>query len=204
MKKAFVILLLVLLGISVALNLYQYAIRIERYEDILSDTITVYDTIPHIKPIPTDSILLGYVTAKLPVSVPKLPKDVLKFPESTKKSQDSIGDSGKSVPKFDEEINFPIEIDNKGNSPDFSTDFPDSINVQIPITQKVYEDSTYKAYISGYNASLDSFYIYPQTKIVTIKEKPKRWNIGISAGYGITPKGIQPYLGIGIQYNWSP
>ena len=112
---------------------------------------------------------------------------------------DSVGNFGKSVPN-DKEDNFPTKIDNKGNFPDISANFPDSVNVQIPITQKVYEDSTYKAYISGYNASLDSFYIYPQTKIVTIKEKPKRWHLSVSAGYGITPKGLQPCLMVGVSY----
>ena len=187
MKKAFVILLCVLLGLSVALNFYQYEIRTEHHKDMVSDTITVYDTIPHIKPNPTDSTLLGYVTAKLPVSVPK----VERLDTQIKKD---------SVPKFGEEINFPTKIDNKGNSPDISVNFPDSMEVQIPITQKVYEDSTYKAYISGYNASLDSIYTYPQTKIVTIKEKPKRWHLSVSAGYGITPKGFQPCLMVGVSY----
>lgn len=192
MRKAFVILLCVLLGMSIALNFYQYAIRIERCEDIVSDTITVYDTIPYIKPTPTDSALLGYVTEKLPVSVPKLQKYTLKFPKSSEKLQDSVDNFSNNVPNFDEEVNFPTKTD----------DFPDSINVQIPITQKVYEDSTYKAFVSGYKASLDSFYIYPQTKIITIREKPKRWHIGITAGYGITPKGLQPYLGLGCTYTF--
>ena len=191
MRKA-VIILLCVLGISIALNLYQYEIRIERYEDILSDTITVYDTIPHIMPTPTDSVLLGYFTAKFPVSAPKLQKKALKFPKSAKKLQDSVANFSNNVPNFDEEVNFLIKTD----------DTPDSINVQIPITQKVYEDSTYKAFVSGYNASLDSFYIYPQTKIITIIEKPKRWHIGITAGYGITPKGLQPYLGLGCTYTF--
>lgn len=31
--------------------------------------------------------------------------------------------------------------------------------------------------------------------------RPKRWNIGIQGGVGITPKGIQPYIGFGLQYN---
>lgn len=194
MRKAFVILLCVLLGMSIALNFYQYAIRIERYEDIVSDTITVYDTIPYIKPTPTDSALLGYVTEKLPVSVPKLQKNTLKFPKSSEKLQDSVDNFSNNVPNFNfgEEVNFPTNTD----------DFPDSINVKIPITQKVYEDSTYKAFVSGYKASLDSFYIYPQTKIITIREKPKRWHIGITAGYGITPKGLQPYLGLGCTYTF--
>ncbi len=194
MRKAFVILLCVLLGMSIALNFYQYAIRIERYEDIVSDTITGYDTIPHIKPTPTDSALLGYVTAKLPVSVPKLQNNALKFPKSSEKLQDSVDDFSNNVPNFNfgEEVNFPTKTD----------DSPDSINVKIPITQKVYKDSTYKAFVSGYKASLDSFYIYPQTKIITIREKPKRWHIGITAGYGITPKGFQPYLGLGCTYTF--
>lgn len=194
MRKAFVILLCVLLGMSIALNFYQYAIRIERYEDIVSDTITIYDTIPYIKPTPTDSALLGYVTKKLPVSVPKLQKNTLKFPKSSEKLQDSVDNFSNNVPNFNfgEEVNFPTNTD----------DFPDSINVKIPITQKVYEDSTYKAFVSGYKASLDSFYIYPQTKIITIREKPKRWHIGITAGYGITPKGFQPYLGLGCTYTF--
>lgn len=183
MRKAFVILLCVLLGMSIALNFYQYAIRIERYEDIVSDTITVYDTIPHIKPTPTDSALLGYVTAKLPVRVPKMQK-------SSEKLQDSVDNFSNNVPN--DEVNFPTKTD----------DFLDSINVKIPISQKVYEDSTYKAFVSGYKASLDSFYIYPQTKIITIREKPKRWHLGITAGYGITPKGFQPYIGIGCTYTF--
>jgi hypothetical protein len=84
----------------------------------------------------------------------------------------------------------------------------DSVDVVIPITQKVYEDSTYRAVISGYNASLDELLIFPRKEIITIKQvpKPKRWSIGIQAGYGIplNLKGAQqfaPYIGIGIQYN---
>lgn len=82
----------------------------------------------------------------------------------------------------------------------------DSMAVSIPITQKRYADSTYTAWVSGYHAALDSIVVYlPQktttiTKIVT--QKPKRWGIGLSAGYGITPtEGFQPYIGIGVHYN---
>lgn len=101
--------------------------------------------------------------------------NVAKLPETGEKSQDSVPKSGKTV--------------------------GDSANVVIPITQKVYEDSMYKAYVSGYRASLDSFYIYPRKEVITIREKPRRWHIGISAGYGLTPKGFQPYIGIGVTYS---
>ena len=76
----------------------------------------------------------------------------------------------------------------------------------IPITQKQYSDSTYTAWVSGYMPSLDSISIYPRREITTItntiRKKPKRWGIGVNAGYGITPKeGMQPYFGVDINYN---
>lgn len=82
----------------------------------------------------------------------------------------------------------------------------DSIAVQIPIIQKVYEDSNYTAYISGYNPILDSLILKMSRELITIKEysKPKRWNVGIQAGCGLTLSRqlhIAPYVGIGISYN---
>ncbi len=90
-----------------------------------------------------------------------------------------------------------------------SENIPDSVEVEIPITQTVYCDSTYRAYVSGYRASLDSLIFYPQSEIVTInntgpKTKRKRWGIGIQAGYGISTHGtprLSPYIGVGISYN---
>ncbi len=78
---------------------------------------------------------------------------------------------------------------------------PDSAEVVIPITQKVYKDSTYTAYISGYRATLDSLAIYPQTRIITRTPKPKRWGLGVLAGAGATPEGIQPTVAVGVTYN---
>lgn len=80
----------------------------------------------------------------------------------------------------------------------------DSIDVVIPITQTEYADSTYHAWVSGYSAKLDSIYVFPRhdiTKIIQPSSKPKRWSIGVSAGYGFTPKGAQPYIGVGVSYS---
>lgn len=76
-------------------------------------------------------------------------------------------------------------------------------SVVIPITQKVYTDSTYTAYVSGYCPALDSLRITMRERIVTntIAAKPKRWGAGVTAGYAFTPKGFQPYVGVGIHYN---
>lgn len=80
----------------------------------------------------------------------------------------------------------------------------DSVEVVVPITQRVYSDSLYRAYVSGYRPQLDSIFVYPRTNYVTttVKEKPKRWGIGLQAGYGYSPgNGMSPYLGIGVSYN---
>ena len=69
---------------------------------------------------------------------------------------------------------------------------------------KEYKDSTYYARISGINAYLEEIRVYPKTITQYINTKeyvyipPKKWSIGIQAGYGITPKGLQPYLGFGV------
>lgn len=78
-------------------------------------------------------------------------------------------------------------------------DSTDSVEVELPITQKEYGDSTYKAWVSGYDAQLDSIKVYQPTRYITIiaKEKSKRWSIGVQGGIGMTPKGIQPYVGFG-------
>jgi|WetSurMetagenome_2_1015567.scaffolds.fasta_scaffold66886_5 hypothetical protein len=79
-------------------------------------------------------------------------------------------------------------------------------SVSIPISQKVYSGDAYKAYASGYRVTLDSLQLYPKnttttiTKVVTVTKNRSRWNLGISAGYGISKTGLTPYIGVGINY----
>lgn len=87
----------------------------------------------------------------------------------------------------------------------------DSIKVGnkfVPKEQKVYKDSNYMAWISGVCPKLDSIAVYPNTititndiyHTVTKYKPPKRWGIGITAGYGIGRNGLSPYIGVGISY----
>lgn len=78
----------------------------------------------------------------------------------------------------------------------------DTAYIELPITQKYYADSHYKAWVSGYAASLDSIHVFPKREIITntTKEKPRRWGFGLQGGVGMTPEGVQPYIGIGISY----
>lgn len=80
----------------------------------------------------------------------------------------------------------------------------DSILVEVPITSKVYEDSTYKAYVSGYLPRLDSIHIYNKERTITIRQQSYRrqiFGVGIQAGYGYTIHGFSPYIGAGVSIN---
>src|SRR5574344_201892 len=85
----------------------------------------------------------------------------------------------------------------------------DTVLVYLPIEQRQYGDPRYTAWISGYRPQLDSIHIYQRTEYITkeIKTatKPKRWGIGLQAGYGVSFGNKQikatPYIGIGISYN---
>jgi hypothetical protein len=74
--------------------------------------------------------------------------------------------------------------------------------IPIPITQKKYSGEGYTTYVSGFNQSLDSINVRERTINNTIiKYKSRRWNIGISAGYGMNAKGLSPFIGVGVTYN---
>lgn len=130
---------------------------------IKTDTtrVTVVDTVPYVKPVARDSVVVRYVTKKLPIV------------------HDTV---------------HPICIDSAG--------------VNIPIIQKQYCDSTYTAWVSGYDVRLDSIRVYTRREVVTIsrtikgggKGGYKRLGVNIGLGVGITPKGVQPYVGVGIGY----
>lgn len=83
----------------------------------------------------------------------------------------------------------------------------DSVLVSVPIEERVYEDSSYRAVVSGYRPSLDTISIYQQTLIIE-REREKRMqprlSVGVQAGWGVSfGASVQaaPYLGLGIQYN---
>lgn len=192
LKNIALLLFLVVFVASLCLNVHHYTGgTTEPYRDTIKTTFV--DTIPYYKPVPKEEKPLGNITAKLPVSVPKLPENVQKFPESGKNLQDSVKNFGKSVPEN--------HFEDMGEMVT-----PDSAEVVVPITQTVYEDSIYTAYVSGYRASLDSLIFRMPREVVTVKEysKPKRWSVGVQVGYGVTLKGtpqFAPYVGVGVSYN---
>lgn len=105
-----------------------------------------------------------------------------------------------SVIKRYKTVKLPIKKDSCEAKQD--TCIPDSAEVVIPITQKIYEDSLYRAWVSGYDVKLDSIEIYSRTREIRISilvpAKRNRWGLGLHAGYNY-PGGW--YVGAGISYN---
>lgn len=72
---------------------------------------------------------------------------------------------------------------------------------------KEYQDSNYYARVSGVAPRLDELRIYPKTVYETkyiyrdVISKPKRWGIGVSAGYGVGKHGLSPVLAVTVNYN---
>lgn len=83
----------------------------------------------------------------------------------------------------------------------------DTTYVVLLRTQREYRDSLYAAWVSGYEPELDSLHLFIPEKTVTLtlREKPKHWHIGATAGYGATlhdnTVSLAPYIGVGITYS---
>ena len=85
----------------------------------------------------------------------------------------------------------------------------DTIHIGDTVVQReqaYYEDSLYRAWVSGYRPRLDSLQIFPRTVYQnvtndiyhTVIPKKKRWGLGLQAGYSY-PGGW--YAGAGISWN---
>ena len=71
------------------------------------------------------------------------------------------------------------------------------------------DGSTYTAWVSGVRPSLDSIRMYRQTQYVdryiyrdiVRQPKPKRFGIGLSAGYGVGKGGLSPVVAVTLNWN---
>ncbi|MBR1464950.1 MAG: hypothetical protein IJ607_01150 [Bacteroidaceae bacterium] len=204
-------------------------------ERINRDTITYVDTIAYYKPVAKDSVAVRYVTRVLRVAgheVPptspvghqtggtaqggSLPRTTVAYMKA-----DGLADGNDGVNESNG-LNGSNGLDGLNGCdggdtfllPDYAQ-IPDenirvgfssdSIPVEIPIIQKRYEGDDYRAYVSGYEPSLDSIYVFPKTTVIHERsyKPPNKWHIGITGGcgYGFKSKQAEPYIGIGITYS---
>ena len=78
----------------------------------------------------------------------------------------------------------------------------DTVYVWMPIENVVWTDSLCSVYAHGVMTEIDSVRHYNESKLIypETNPRPKRWGIGIQAGYGASKDGLTPYLGFGISY----
>lgn len=175
MKKAVLILLAVIVSFVLGMLVES---KVHKCDVGDVHTSVEYVSESHHAPVPSDSNVVRYDTI-WPDN-----KEVKNIPKSGNKSAENIPQKAEKI--------WEGTLKSAENIPQ---------PVVIPITQKVYKDSDYTAYVSGYHSSLDSISVRHKVTTITIKQKARRWNVGVSAGYGMTPKGFQPYVGIGVTFN---
>ena len=145
-------------------------------EQVRYDTIVKCDTITKLQPKETVKYIVRHDTLKCV------------FHEAFKAAADTLASPLEKAPQSAQE-----------------TPNLDSLEICLPIEQKVYSDSTYQAWISGYDAKLDSIKIFNQNKIIYQKEilqsKNKlRLHISptIGFGYGIYHHTWDCFAGVSI------
>lgn len=154
---------------------------------------TVRDTVRIMEPSAADSVVTGVI--RVPVALPTeptVPKAEIEVFEPGRLSEVMDGHTG-----------------NKGGSEAQETGKnarEDTVWAVVPRTQKRYVDSTYMAWISGYEPRLDSIEVYQKTMVVTKsvegRGKSKRFNVGLTGGFGYGVFTRKPDVWVGVGCTW--
>lgn len=147
----------------------------QRTTDISADPLVVHDTIRIVEPTPAADDTVRCDTASFPI-VKELERNEQNEPKC---HEMTLGNEQNEY------------LDGPSNG--------DSAKVVIPISERTYEDSTYKAVVRGYNPELVSLDIYNTIKyypvVEKVKVKPKVVvSAGVYGGFGV--KGADYGLGI--------
>ena len=179
---------------------------------------TVRDTVRVTEPRAADSVVTGVIRVPvvLPMadpSEPELPKAEIKVFEPDSLDKALHGDAAKQHPTEPSGKRNGGDNGGAGSEAQKRGKFArnDTVWATVPRTQKRYEDSTYTAWVSGYEARLDSIHVYRQTVTRTVavpetalKGGARNWmhehfGAGIvgGAGYGLTTKRLDVFVGVG-------
>ena len=170
------------------------------------DTVYIHDTIKIIAPTHTSETFLGYDTVmfkradrngkKEKVSkrdeLKSVLKDSARLINEVSKAEDSVRLHVKVASSMDEGCNL------------------DSAMVVVPITQRVYKDSTCTVWVSGYNPAVDSVHVYRSIAyypVVSDKEyEPPNIVLTVGPYMGFGNKGfnygICVTLGVPLELKW--
>lgn len=156
------------------------------------DTVTVRDTVRITEPSAADSVVTGVI--RVPVALPTeptVPKAEIEVFEPGRLSEVMDGHAG-----------------NKGGTEQGTGKIArkDTVWAVVPRTQKRYVDSTYMAWISGYEPRLDSIEVYQKTVTITKsvegRGKSKRFSVGLTGGFGYGVFTRKPDVWVGVGCTW--
>ena len=83
-----------------------------------------------------------------------------------------------------------------------AADTTDTVSVAVPLERRVYVTDDYRAVVSGYEARLDTLQLRRELTRVTLSQpsRTSRWGVSVTAGVALTPRGVQPMVGVGVSY----
>lgn len=150
---------------------------------MIADTVVVRDTVRGVMPTEKDEKVVGTVALPLVPSPLREGRDVGKLTDGKSVS----GVSGDAA----------MDARNGGK-----IGVSDTVWVMVPRTQKRYGDSTYTAWVSGYEPRLDSIEVYRKTVTIVKREtvsKRNGFNVGLTGGigYGVFTGKPDLWLGVG-------
>lgn len=157
-----------------------------------ADTVTVMDTVKVTMPKAKDSVVVGTIAIPLVPSPPREGSDM----------------ANPTVPKAEVKVFPPSELDSimGGSGDDGKIGGSDTVWATVPRVQKRYEDSTYTAWVSGYEPRLDSIEVYRRTVFVVKNEggrvKTRRLSLGLTGGFGYGVFTRKPDLFVGVGASW--
>lgn len=194
MRKMQVFLIIIGWLMALAIGLHVGRERAEVSGNTVTKSVeTSVDTMAHIAPVPMQELSLGTRRYTLPA-----------------RCAGGGGSGGKPRQRKDKDsiLIEPAYIDTTqtcgsgaGGEPRCSGD---SIMAELPVVQRHYADSTYEAWVSGpVDPRLDSIHVFRPTTTITarVRSPTKKWHIGPTIGYGYTPHGFEPYIGVSLTYS---
>lgn len=151
---------------------------------MIADTVVVRDTVRGVMPTEKDEKVVGTVALPLVPSPHREGRDYNK-PYLGGDATDETAANGENEGKI-------------GVS--------DTVWATVPRTQKRYEDSTYTAWVSGYEPRLDSIEVYQKTVTIVKSEegrvRNKRLSIGLTGGFGYGFINRKPDVFLGVGATW--
>lgn len=182
------------------------------------DTVYIHDTVKIIAPTPTSETFLWYDTVRLEradkngqkekVSKRDEPKSELKDSAHLMNEVSKLEQVDSTSKSCASHAQVTDKLTDSNHFADSSNMVADSVAVVIPITQRVYKDSTCTVWVSGYNPTVDSVHVYRSVAyypVVSDKEyEPPNIVVSIGPYMGFGNKGFNYgiALTVGVPIQW--